>query len=138
MAHGFAVPFPGAEAELARSVLDAVRRELETPVGLRSLAPSEAEYAGRFNGPAPRRDAAYHQGTIWAWLLGPYVDALLRFGGADARERALTILEGARRQLADGGLGSSARSSTATRPTIRTAAHGRHGASARCSGHGGW
>jgi len=101
-----AIDEPLVGTDVARSVLDTVRRELETPVGLRSLAPSEAGYAGRFNGPAPWRDAAYHQGTVWAWAAGPYVGAVLRFGGADARERALAILDGVRGQLADGGLGS--------------------------------
>ena len=94
------------EPQVARSVLAAVRRELETPVGLRSLAPSEPGYAGRFNGPAAWRDAGYHQGTVWAWLIGPYVDAVLRFGGPGARERAHSILAGVRPHLEDAGLGS--------------------------------
>ena len=53
---------------------------LVTPLGLRSLGPSEPGYAGRYVGPMPERDAVYHQGTVWPWLIGPYVDTLRRAG----------------------------------------------------------
>ena len=55
-----------------------VRDRLATPVGLRSLAPGDVEYKSRYFGDLRSRDAAYHQGTVWAWLAGPYIDAWLK------------------------------------------------------------
>ena len=49
-----------------------------TPVGLRSLAPGEPDYKSRYFGDLRARDAAYHQGTVWAWLIGPFIDAWLK------------------------------------------------------------
>ena len=60
------------------SVMDTVERELLTPVGLRSLSPNDANYKARYDGDLRSRDAAYHQGSVWAWLIGPYVDAWLK------------------------------------------------------------
>jgi predicted glycogen debranching enzyme len=68
----------------ARRVVDVVERELWTPLGLRSLARSEPGYSARYEGSPEQRDAVYHQGTAWAWLLGPFVEAWLRVRGADA------------------------------------------------------
>ena len=59
-------------------VLEKVEERLLTPVGLRSLAPGEPDYAPRYFGDLQSRDAAYHQGTVWGWLIGPFVDAWLR------------------------------------------------------------
>ncbi|HEX4770971.1 MAG TPA: amylo-alpha-1,6-glucosidase [Bryobacteraceae bacterium] len=60
------------------SVMRVVQDRLLTPVGLRSLAPGEKDYKPRYDGDLRSRDAAYHQGTVWAWLLGPFVDAWLK------------------------------------------------------------
>jgi predicted glycogen debranching enzyme len=60
------------------SVLEVVRQRLLTPVGLRSLAPDHAAYQPQYDGDLRARDAAYHQGTVWSWLLGPFIDAWLR------------------------------------------------------------
>jgi predicted glycogen debranching enzyme len=60
------------------AVLETVRKQLVTPVGLRSLAPSHPDYKARYFGDLRARDAAYHQGTVWAWLIGPFIDAWLR------------------------------------------------------------
>jgi predicted glycogen debranching enzyme len=68
----------------ARSVVDVVERELWTPLGLRSLAPGEPGYCARYEGGPEQRDAVYHQGTAWAWLLGPFVEAWLRVRGSSA------------------------------------------------------
>lgn len=69
-------------------VLDVVTARLLTPVGLRSLAPGEPEYKPRYYGDLRARDAAYHQGTVWAWLIGPYIDAWLKVNpGQHARAR---------------------------------------------------
>ena len=59
-------------------VLETVRRRLLTPVGLRSLAPGQPNYKARYFGDLRSRDAAYHQGTVWAWLIGPFIDTWLK------------------------------------------------------------
>ena len=77
---------------MRKSILDVVTRELLTPFGLRTLSPRDPRYAGRYEGDPRRRDGAYHQGTVWPWLMGPYIDALLSVKGrsgpilAEARE----------------------------------------------------
>ena len=68
-------------------VVDAVERQLWTPLGLRSLAPDEPGYVGRYAGGVAARDGAYHQGTVWPWLLGPFVDAWVRVRGDTAAAR---------------------------------------------------
>jgi predicted glycogen debranching enzyme len=60
------------------AVLDVVRARLLTPVGLRSLSPEHEDYKARYFGDLRARDAAYHQGTVWAWLIGPFIDAWLK------------------------------------------------------------
>ena len=86
------------EGEMARLVVDAVESRLLTPLGLRSLAPGEPGYASRYEGGVPERDGAYHQGTVWPWLLGPFVEAWIRVRGdtptarRDARKRFLAPL----------------------------------------------
>lgn len=71
----------------ARRVVAAVEERLVTPMGLRSLAPGSANYAGRYEGSPAERDARYHQGTVWPWLIGPFVEAWLRVHGSSARTR---------------------------------------------------
>lgn len=72
------LPFALLEGEKADAVLTAVIGQLYTPVGLRSLAPGDAHYVSIYAGTPYARDAAYHQGTVWSWLIGPYIDALLK------------------------------------------------------------
>ncbi|MGI8431863.1 MAG: amylo-alpha-1,6-glucosidase [Chthoniobacterales bacterium] len=69
---------PVLARERWEAVLNVVERELLTPVGLRSLAPGDPEYKKNYHGDLKTRDAAYHQGTVWAWLIGPFVDAWLK------------------------------------------------------------
>jgi predicted glycogen debranching enzyme len=71
----------------ARSVVDTVERELWTPAGLRTLSPGDPRYHGRYEGGPEERDRAYHQGTAWPWLLGPFIEAWVRVHGDDARAR---------------------------------------------------
>jgi predicted glycogen debranching enzyme len=66
------------DGDRARRVVDTVERRLLTPLGLRSLAPGSPAYAAHYGGSPDRRDAAYHQGTVWPWLMGAFVDAWLR------------------------------------------------------------
>ncbi|HEX8077734.1 MAG TPA: amylo-alpha-1,6-glucosidase, partial [Chthoniobacterales bacterium] len=61
-----------------RSVVDVAERELLTPVGLRSLSPNHPDYKPIYGGDLRSRDGAYHQGTVWAWLMGPFIDAWLK------------------------------------------------------------
>jgi predicted glycogen debranching enzyme len=75
------------------AVLDTVRRRLLTPVGLRSLAPGHPDYKAQYYGDLRARDAAYHQGTVWAWLIGPWIDAWLAVHPED-RAGARRCLEG--------------------------------------------
>jgi predicted glycogen debranching enzyme len=75
------LPHRALGAEQEASALEAVREHLLTPYGLRSLAQSEPGYDGRYAGDAFHRDSVYHQGAVWPWLLGPYVDALLNVQG---------------------------------------------------------
>jgi predicted glycogen debranching enzyme len=88
-----------------RPVVDVVERELVTPCGLRSLARFEPDYKPKYFGDRRSRDAAYHQGTVWAWLIGPFVDAWLRVheGGA---AQAAGFLEGFGVQLGEAAVGS--------------------------------
>jgi glycogen debranching enzyme len=65
-------------------MIDAAEQELLTPLGLRSLAPGEPGYTPRYEGAVRERDAAYHQGTVWPWLLGPFVEAWVRVRGSAA------------------------------------------------------
>jgi glycogen debranching enzyme len=76
----------------ARSLVDAVERRLWTPMGLRTLAPDAPGYRGRCEGSPAERDGAYHQGTVWPWLIGPFVEAWVRVrgGGAEALAQART------------------------------------------------
>jgi glycogen debranching enzyme len=84
------LPYPLIDGELAQSVVDVVERQLWTPAGLRSLGPGEPSYLGQYGGDMRQRDGAYHQGTVWPWLIGAFVDAWLRVRGSsdDARREA--------------------------------------------------
>ncbi len=71
----------------ARSVVDQVERRLWTPMGLRSLAPDDPRYVGRYAGGVPERDSSYHQGTVWPWLAGPFIEAWVRVRGETAKAK---------------------------------------------------
>jgi predicted glycogen debranching enzyme len=84
------LPHPVLDPARWRAVLETVERELVTPVGLRSLSPHHPDYKPTYRGDLVTRDAAYHQGTVWSWLIGPYVDTVLRVrGDAVSARRAL-------------------------------------------------
>jgi len=86
------------EEKTARAVVDAVETSLLTPKGLRSLGPEETDYHPRYEGGVVQRDGSYHQGTVWPWLIGPFVEAWLRVRGCsqsaveEARSRFLPPL----------------------------------------------
>jgi predicted glycogen debranching enzyme len=98
------LPYPLVEGEQARDVLRAVGRSLFVSHGLRSLSPHDPAYAGVYSGNRVARDAAYHQGTAWAWLLGAYAEAVVKVAGD--RERARRILDAIGHHLCDAGLGT--------------------------------
>jgi len=93
--------------ERAKSVVAKVQEHLLTPVGLRSLAPSDPQYCGRYTGNPTSRDGAYHQGTVWPWLLGPFVSAYVKVNGGSekARDQAAAWLAPLKDHLANAGLG---------------------------------
>jgi glycogen debranching enzyme len=84
------LPFPVVDVAWGKRIVETVRRKLLTPYGLRSLAPDEAEYRGVYKGDIVERDHAYHQGTVWSWLIGPFITAYIRVGGK--REEASRFL----------------------------------------------
>jgi glycogen debranching enzyme len=71
-------------SKMARSIVSAVERELLTPRGLRTLSPTDANYVGRYEGDPRSRDSAYHQGTVWPWLMGPFITAYVKTFGRKA------------------------------------------------------
>ncbi len=102
-----ALPHPVLDEDRWRPVVATVRDKLLTPVGLRSLAPGHPDYKQRYFGDLRARDAAYHQGTVWAWLIGPFVDAWLRVHPED-KAGARAFLEGFLPHLDRFGLGTIA------------------------------
>lgn len=80
--------------EMKRGVLDVVKSELLTPKGLRTLAPKNLLYVGTYGGDQPTRDRAYHQGTVWPWLMGAYMEANFRLYGKKFVEKAKELLAG--------------------------------------------
>jgi predicted glycogen debranching enzyme len=93
--------------ERARAVVEKVEKELLTPVGLRTLNRFDGRYRATYEGDQYSRDSAYHQGTVWPWLLGPFVSAYVRVNGgtAQARARAHGFLRGIEAHLSEAGLG---------------------------------
>jgi predicted glycogen debranching enzyme len=95
----------------ARQVVEVVGRELLTPFGLRSLSASDPRYTPHYEGGVFERDTAYHQGTVWAWLMGPFITAYVRANSQSAaaakraRARALRLLTGFNEHLSEAGLG---------------------------------
>ncbi len=93
------LPFATVPRKIAASIVEAVERELLTPAGLRTLSPHDNAYRGQYKGSLRDRDSAYHQGTVWPWLMGPFVEAWLRVrdfsaeARAEARDRFLAPLE---------------------------------------------
>jgi predicted glycogen debranching enzyme len=87
------------------AVVDVVQRELLTPVGLRSLARSHPDYKPSYDGDLRTRDAAYHQGTVWSWLIGPFIDAWIKVHPGD-RSGAGQMLRGLEAHLGEAGIGS--------------------------------
>jgi predicted glycogen debranching enzyme len=101
----FSLDYPILDEARWKPVLEAVKSLLLTPVGLRSLAPGEPEYKPKYDGDLRSRDAAYHQGTVWAWLIGPFIDAWLRVHPGDF-ETARSFLAGFKQHMASSCVGT--------------------------------
>ena len=103
----FAISLPHSTLDKSHwdAVLAVVQKRLLTPVGLRSLAPGEPDYHARYYGDLRSRDAAYHQGTVWAWLIGGFIDAWLKVHPGD-RPGARHFLDGLVHHLGEACLGS--------------------------------
>jgi predicted glycogen debranching enzyme len=104
----YAVGLPHAllPRDKAGCVVEAVRKHLLTPVGLRTLAPDDPAYHGRHGGDARERDEAYHQGTVWPFLMGVYFDAVIRVYGEQGKVEARAWLAAFEGHLEEAGLGT--------------------------------
>ncbi|MEP6844792.1 MAG: amylo-alpha-1,6-glucosidase [Panacibacter sp.] len=96
------------DKEKANAVLQIAEEKLYTPVGLKSLTPEDAHYIGIYGGDAYKRDSSYHQGTVWSWLLGPYVDAIMRHHLEEsfAKRKAQKVIDDFKYHLNEGCIGS--------------------------------
>ncbi|HEV7507369.1 MAG TPA: amylo-alpha-1,6-glucosidase [Thermoanaerobaculia bacterium] len=101
-----ALPFPLLDDDRAVRVLAAVEEKLLTPFGLRTLSPDDSRYRSVCTGAPWERDSAYHQGTVWPWLLGPYLTALVRLRGDEGQRQGRERLAGLRVHLGEAGIGS--------------------------------
>lgn len=95
------LPYSMLDDERSRKVVDKVEAELLTPVGLRSLSPNDPQYVPTYIGSPFERDSAYHQGTVWGWLIGGFVDAYRRV----YPDREIDFLQGFQKHLFEAGLG---------------------------------
>ncbi|HXS67366.1 MAG TPA: amylo-alpha-1,6-glucosidase, partial [Candidatus Polarisedimenticolia bacterium] len=101
----FSLKHPVLEDRYWKPVLETVREKLLTPFGLRSLSRDHADYKAKYFGDLRARDAAYHQGTVWAWLIGPFIDAWLKVH-PDDRAGARKFLDGFDAHLNEACVGS--------------------------------
>ena len=108
-------PFDVLGPRRARAIVDVCRTTLLTPLGLRSLSPDDASYRPYHRGSPAERDAAYHQGTVWPWLLGPYVDAAFHAGVPLAG-----VLDSVEAHLTEWGLGSISETTDGAAPHAAT------------------
>ena len=100
-----ALKYPVLAEQKWKAVLEIVKKELWTPVGLRSLSPRDKNYKEKYDGDLRTRDAAYHQGTVWAWLIGPFFDAWRRAYPGDTTSLT-SFLSGFDEHLNEGGVGT--------------------------------
>jgi glycogen debranching enzyme len=101
-----ALPFALFDDARAEEILRVCESQLLTPLGLRTLTPADPRYRGQILGDQHSRDTAYHQGTVWPWLLGPYIDALVRYRGDAGRETARGLIANMHAHLAEAGIGT--------------------------------
>ena len=101
------LPFPLVHLDQARSILKKVKDQLLTPRGIRTLSPNDPDYRPYYAGDQYHRDQAYHQGTAWSWLIGPYIDSLIRVKGeVEGRIEAKQVISDFLPHLEEAGVGS--------------------------------
>lgn len=98
------LPYPLIGGKKAKAVLKIVEEKLYTPVGLRSLPAEDPRYIGIYGGDAMHRDSSYHQGTVWSWLLGAYVDSVMRV--TNQKSKAKKVTDAFKYHLNEGCIGS--------------------------------
>jgi len=100
------LPFALIEGEQAEAVLKIMEEQLYTPVGLKSLPKSDVHYVPVYGGDTYHRDSSYHEGTVWSWLLGPYIDALMKSESENKKAKARKVIEDFKYHLNEGCIGS--------------------------------
>ncbi len=100
------LPFHLIEGDKGKSILNVLRNKLYTPVGFRSLSPDDPNYKGHYGGSPYQRDSSYHQGPVWSWLLGPYIEAGMKTEGVLFRTEALDIISRFSYHLNEGCIGT--------------------------------
>ncbi len=98
------LPFVLVDIEQAKAIFAAVSNQLYTPVGLRSLPPSDIHYIPVYGGDAWHRDSSYHEGTVWSWLLGAYVDAMVKIDCS--RQDLMNVIDAFKYHLGEGCMGT--------------------------------
>jgi predicted glycogen debranching enzyme len=99
------LPFALLDGEKAEAVLKIVEEKLYTPVGLRSLPMEDTHYVHRYGGDQWHRDSSYHEGTVWSWLLGAYVDGLMKVQGTSGKIQAMKVINNFRYHLNESCIG---------------------------------
>src|SRR5690606_29345706 len=87
------------------SILKKIEEKLLTPFGLRSLSPDDKNYIGVYQGDQLSRDGSYHQGTVWSWLLGPYITAKIKLEGEEGRKEIQSFLKVFEKHFLEAGIG---------------------------------
>ncbi len=100
------LPYSPLPELLRKQVIDAVRRELLTPRGLRTLSPGDPRYQGKYSGNVEQRDKAFHQGTVWPWLLGHFAEGYLRLHGHQGIDLVRSLYDGFQDTMKENAIGS--------------------------------
>lgn len=100
------LPYSPMEEEMKKCILDKVEQELLTPRGLRTLSPEDSRYKGVYEGSQEKRDNAYHQGTVWPWLLGHFCEAYLKLYGASGKREVEKLFYEFENVMTEAGLGT--------------------------------
>lgn len=108
------LPYPLLDGKKAKAVLEIVREKLYTVVGLKSLPADDARYTGIYGGDQVKRDSSYHQGTVWSWLLGAYIDSIMQVEGKAAK--AKKVIRASAYHLNEACIGSISEISDADAP----------------------
>ncbi len=106
MVFATSLPYIVLSEKIRQLILDVIQKELLTPRGLRTLSPQHPDYKGVYEGDQPTRDQAYHQGTVWPWLLGHFAEGYLKLYGKSGLPLIISLYEGFEEDLKDHGIGS--------------------------------